>query len=325
MHWLLDQACDFPARLGTDRLDGLAAFSQRDLSLALALDEDRLLDAYRTVAQLLPRVGLDGGTVRQLLVKPQVDLLPRYFRRQRPHRRIGYLVLRIVPGSARHMSGEPAFDIGDAIAALRRHHEGRGECDTFVRLLGETEEARLRHEVDLVDDENFGCGDICELCPDGQGFVIEPTLGVDNQRDDVGVVGAAPCDGDHGPVEPAARRKDAGRVDENQLGGAFDRDAADHRPRGLHLGVTMVTLLPTIALTRVDFPTLGAPMMATKPQCSASLPSPACGGGLGRGCGASLEVPSISTGCFHLDALLDARLAASFDALLNALSGQHGS
>src|SRR5215468_5353188 len=46
MHRLLDQACDFPARLGTDRLDGLAALSQRDLSLALALDEDRLLDAY---------------------------------------------------------------------------------------------------------------------------------------------------------------------------------------------------------------------------------------------------------------------------------------
>src|SRR5258708_25072348 len=76
------------------------------------------------------------------------------------------------------------------------------------------------------------------------------------------------------------------------------------------LGVTMVTLLPTIALTRVDFPTFGAPMMATKPQRCEPV-----------SCGASSEVPSISTGCFHLDA----RLAPSFDALLDALSGQHGS
>src|SRR5258708_33831019 len=76
------------------------------------------------------------------------------------------------------------------------------------------------------------------------------------------------------------------------------------------LGVTIVTLLPTIALTMVDFPTLGAPMIATKPQPCAPV-----------ACGASLEVASISTGCFHLDA----RLAPSFDALLDALASQHGS
>src|SRR5262249_54259921 len=29
MHRLLDQVCDFPARLGPDRLDGLAALSER--------------------------------------------------------------------------------------------------------------------------------------------------------------------------------------------------------------------------------------------------------------------------------------------------------
>ena len=31
------------------------------------------------------------------------------------------------------------------------------------------------------------------------------------------------------------------------------------------LGVTMETLRPTSAFTRVDFPAFGAPMMATKP------------------------------------------------------------
>ena len=32
------------------------------------------------------------------------------------------------------------------------------------------------------------------------------------------------------------------------------------------LGLTMATLEPTSALTRVDLPALGAPMMAQKPQ-----------------------------------------------------------
>src|SRR6516164_3333154 len=32
------------------------------------------------------------------------------------------------------------------------------------------------------------------------------------------------------------------------------------------LGLTIVTLLPTSALTSVDLPTLGAPMIATNPQ-----------------------------------------------------------
>src|SRR6266849_2153223 len=260
MHRLLDQSCDFPARLGPDRLDGLAALSERDFSLALALDEYGLLDTHRTVAQLLPHIGLDGRTVWQFLVKPQINFLPRYFRRQCAHRRIGYLVLRIVPRSGRHMSSEPAFDLRDAVAALRRHHEGRSELDAFVRLADEAEEVRLGHKVDLVDDENFGCCcDICEFCPDGHGFVIEPALGIDNQRDDVGVVSAAPCDCHHGTVEPAARRKDAGRVDENQLGAAFDRDTADDRPRGLHLGSDDRNLAADHRVDESRFSDIGSP------------------------------------------------------------------
>ncbi len=39
-------------------------------------------------------------------------------------------------------------------------------------------------------------------------------------------------------------------------------------------GVTMLTLAPTMALTRVDFPALGAPMTATKPQRPDRPPAP---------------------------------------------------
>ena len=46
---------------------------------------------------------------------------------------------------------------------------------------------------------------------------------------------AAPGGRHHGAVEPAPRREDARRVDEHELRGARDRDAAHQRARGLHL------------------------------------------------------------------------------------------
>src|SRR3954453_15028137 len=67
-----------------DRLDGLAALAQDDLPLALALDEDRLLDAHRAVVARLPLVGLDRRAVGQLLVQPLVDLLARDLGREHP-------------------------------------------------------------------------------------------------------------------------------------------------------------------------------------------------------------------------------------------------
>src|SRR5215471_16474924 len=104
--------------------------------------------------------------VWQFLVKPQKNLFPRDFRRQRAHRRVGYLVLRIMPRPGRHMGGEPAFDLSDAVATLRRHHESCFETDAIVGRAYEAEKARLGHKVDLVDDEDFDRPDIRELCPD---------------------------------------------------------------------------------------------------------------------------------------------------------------
>src|ERR1700730_3670518 len=67
MHGILDQLRDLLTRFRPDRPDGLAALAERNFSLALALDEDGLLDTHRTVAQFLPDVGLDRGAVRQFL------------------------------------------------------------------------------------------------------------------------------------------------------------------------------------------------------------------------------------------------------------------
>ena len=66
--------------------------------------------------------------------------------------------------------------------------------------------------------------------------VLVDALGrIDQQHDDVGVAGAAPGRLHHGPVEPAARGEDAGRVDEHELARALDGDAAQRHARRLHL------------------------------------------------------------------------------------------
>ena len=97
------------------------------------------------------------------------------------------------------------------------------------------EQRRLVDQIDLVDEEDLGLRDVREPRKDRLGLLIETALGVDQHGDDVGVVGAGPGVRDHGAVEPALGRKDARRVDEDELRLARDRDAAQQRARGLHL------------------------------------------------------------------------------------------
>src|SRR5579871_1782400 len=83
------------------------------------------------------------------------------------------------------------------------------------------------------------------------------------------------------------------------------------------LGLTIVTLLPTIALTRVDLPTLGAPMTATKPQrCSAASSGPSRHT-------ASLDALFISTGCCRLHAAVDTAAldVVAVDAVFHVIVG----
>ena len=55
----------------------------------------------------------------------------------------------------------------------------------------------------------------------------QAAMRLDQQHHHVGVRRAAPGRLDHRPVEPAARAEEAGRVDEDDLRRALDRDAAD--------------------------------------------------------------------------------------------------
>src|SRR5665213_1131866 len=75
VYFVLDDPGDFAPRRFADRLEGLPAFADHDLALALALHINRLLDPHIATPQLLPLLGLDRGMVRQLLVQPLEQLL----------------------------------------------------------------------------------------------------------------------------------------------------------------------------------------------------------------------------------------------------------
>src|SRR5258705_1446152 len=77
VHRLLDHLGDLTPRLGTDRLDGLAALAEHDLALAFALNIDGLLDSHRAVLALLPARSFDRRLVRQFLVQTQIELFAR--------------------------------------------------------------------------------------------------------------------------------------------------------------------------------------------------------------------------------------------------------
>src|SRR5262245_61791254 len=158
MHGSLDHGGDLTPGVGTDRLDGLPALAEHDLALAFALDIDRLLDPDRAVLALRPGIGLDGGLVGELLMQAQIELLARDLGRKLAQRRVRDLVLGIVPRPLGYVRGEPAFDVGNAVAGQRRGHEGRRECQALVDALGDREQGGFLYQVDLIDDENFGPG-----------------------------------------------------------------------------------------------------------------------------------------------------------------------
>ena len=134
------------------------------------------------------------------------------------------------------MRGEPGLQVLDAVAGQRRHHEGRVELRLARSIAcASASSAGLSARSTLLSTSTFGCAHVGELAEDRLGLLVDPLLGVDQQRHDVGVVRAAPGGRHHRAVEPAPRREDARRVHQHELRVADDRDAAHQRARGLHL------------------------------------------------------------------------------------------
>ena len=95
----------------------------------------------------------------------------------------------------------------------------RAKRADLVRLLGEREQRVALHDVDLVQDQHaLALGrKLGKPFEDGAVLVGQPLARIDQERDHVGVGRAAPGGRHHGALEPPLRRKDAGRVDEDDL------------------------------------------------------------------------------------------------------------
>lgn len=125
--------------------------------------------------------------------------------------------------------------IVNAVARQRRDHEGLGEFEPLIGLLRQRKKLFTRYQVDLVQHQNFGVIDCRQFGQDHVRLVVDTGAGIQQHADEIGVMCAAPRGRDHGTVEPSLRRKDSGRIDENDLCIVFDHDAADQRARRLHL------------------------------------------------------------------------------------------
>ena len=141
-----------------------------------------------------------------------------------------------MPRPRGHALGEPASHLVDAAAGGAGHHEGGLERHPPVELGGKLQQLRLLGDhVDLGQHQHPRLRRAGELVEDRLDLRIDAAPGVDEQADDVGVGRPAPGGGDHGAVEPALRREDAGGVDQHDLRRALHGDAAHQGAGGLHL------------------------------------------------------------------------------------------
>ena len=193
--------------------------------------------------------GLDGGGVGQLLVDAQIDLFAGDLGGQQAGRDVGGLVGGIEPGPLRHQRGQPRLEVVDARAVRRRDHEDLGIDAGVEQGPGQGQQGVAAHQVDLVERQDGllvgglqalddGLHVLDGLAVGGPALAIgdgDLGLGVDQVDDGVGVLGPAPGGADHGPVEPAARLEDAGRVDQHDLAVALHGHAAHRKAGGLDL------------------------------------------------------------------------------------------
>ena len=164
------------------------------------------------------------------------DLLAGDLGGHRPRGQIRELVLGKQPGALRHAAGNGLRQKRAAVAGLGGDHEGIVEGELFVQPVGQRQEPGGRHQVDLVEHQEFRSAALRQAGNHPLVVGLDAFLGVDQQERQVGIGGTGPGGIDHRPVEPPARLENTGRVDIHHLGLAIDGDADDPPPGGLHLG-----------------------------------------------------------------------------------------
>ena len=236
MHFPAELVADRLARGLADLLQLRAALAEHDRLLAVALDEDLLVDDGRSVLAVLPFLGLDRRGVGEFGVELEVELFAGDFGRDHAVGGVAELVGGVVPRAFWHGRGEIGLQVRDAVAGAGRNHEYGLGGEAERERLGEGEEVVLFRKVDLVEDEDQRLGAAFDAGQGGLDAGADFRRGVDHEEGAVGILGAFPRGGDHGAVEAAVGLENPRRVDQDQLRVAVDGDAHEAGAGGLRLG-----------------------------------------------------------------------------------------
>ena len=226
------------------RLSRRAALADHDRLLAVALDQDLLADGGRTVRAVLPRLGLDRGGIRQLLVELVDDLLAGQLGRDHPVGGIRHLVLGVEPGTFGQRLGEGLLDVGDAIALRGADHEHLVGLEPRAEVGDKASSLSFRMRSILLRTRNKGWSRSGEIGDDALDPGVSPASASITSTIRSASPAPAPGRRDHRPVEPPLRLENARRIDQQDLRFAMDRDAHQPRARRLRLGADDRDLLP---------------------------------------------------------------------------------
>ena len=149
---------------------------------------------------------------------------------------VRHLVFGIHPRTFGHHRGKCGLHFRHPVAGQRRNEIDVGKIDLASQFLGQRQKRFLLRCIDLVEDEDLAFGPRGDLFDQRFQFVAALLDRIDQQQDGVGCLGAFPGRADHRAVEPALGREDTGRIDQDHLRIAVQRDAHHPRPRGLRLG-----------------------------------------------------------------------------------------
>ena len=174
--------------------------------------------------------------MRQFVVQLQEHLFARHLRRPEPRGHIGDLVLGEQPRSLGQPGGDETQQVGGAVTGARADHEHALVEAERADLGGEGQQNLMPHGIDLVDRRHRAAALGQQPLGDIARGVVEPMQRVDHQNDFVGIAGAVPRGADHGALEAALGRENAGRIDEHHLGRAHHGDPHDPGARRLYFG-----------------------------------------------------------------------------------------
>ena len=155
-----------------------------------------------------------------------------------PHWQIGNLILGIEPWARRHLGGEPLTQVIDPIPPLGRDHEGLGEGEGLIHLLGQGKQHLSLHPVNLVDCQGNRLATrhlVPQTVDDRLRPLSQPAMRFDQQDHNVSVRRTAPSCLNHRAVQTAARAENAGRVHEHDLTLRFNRNPPNSGAGRLHL------------------------------------------------------------------------------------------